>query len=163
MDIIHQYASAKAAAARYARLRDNLPGSVQGIDYEALHMSMCSNSPGEAAQEVALDNLDELISIQLAFRRARARCKVAHWYAWWCIRVDGHTAREMSEMLGVVERTIYRRLSRTDSIVMDELIERDLVRGSGGRDLIEAGGPQSKGVQVYADEVALALAQGGEE
>lgn len=140
-----QYASAQAAAARYARLCGELPGQVKAINYEKLAMA-CYGTDSDAAQERALEAVDEYQDLKLAFQRAAQRAGDAPFWAWGLVRIVGWSAKQACGSVCVSPSTLYRTLRRVDKFVERELVERDSLRGYGGRDLVEV--PQEKRPRV---------------
>lgn len=160
-DDTYRYRTVPAAAARFARLYGELPGQVRGIDYERMHLALCNPSPS-AEQEAALDRLQEFSELKACFQRACLEVGWPKMRTWLAVRVVGIAVTEAAQAEGLSRSGVYRRLGVVDKVVLEELIERDAVRGYGDRDLLEAGGAQAKGVCVVVDQQAMAWAKGDE-
>jgi hypothetical protein len=148
---VTQYSTAKAAAARFARLYLELPGQLHGINYESLSMSMLNPSGYETHQDIAVERLDEFQYLARAFMMAAHQVGHGKFKAWFVVRVVGHTASETEYS----RRHTHRLLKEVDSAVHEALVERDLLQGYAGRDLIGAGGPRARGVRVLHDVSVL--------
>ena len=134
--------------ARWFRLKGELPGQVKGIDYAHLAMAACGGSP-EAAQDVALEKLDEFHHLTLILQRARVVVGWDRFRVWLMVRAIGKPVNFTANAEGVHRNSITRTLKVVDMAVRDELVERDAIEGYGGRDLLDAGSDYTRGVQVY--------------
>lgn len=132
------YGKPASAAARWMRLFGELPGQIQGIDYERLHLAMCQTSP-TAEHDAAFDKLDEFRDLSSCFIRAKVAIGWDLFRLWLFVRVVGHTQKDAARTWEVSVRTIQRRLGQVDNAVRDELVERDMTTGYAGRDMLEAG------------------------
>lgn len=157
------YSTGKAAAAAWVRLLGELPGSVRGIDYRKLAMAVCSNGDIETQQDVAMEKLDTFRDLSACLMRAQVAAGVDAFRTWLHVRVIGRTLREAAKALDRSERQVQRIVRKVDSAVTDALVERELLPGFDGRDMLEAGIPRQRCVEVVWDHGALAWLRGEED
>ena len=162
-DAQYLYRTPRAAAARWARLYGELPGSVRGINYESMAMACCNTSGHETYQDIAIERLEEFSELLGIFQRAFELCRREWWASWAYVRIIGETIVDVAERFDVSKQTIRRWLSKVDSTVLTELVERDAVEGYCGRDMLEAGRTRSRGVTYWDGSglIPLRVLQGG--
>lgn len=147
-DKAYTYKHARALGARMARLQGEVPGAVQAIDYERMHLAQFGGNP-EYQQDVAMDKLDELLTLRRIVDTAREAIGAAALYVWERVAVDGASATDLAVDMGCHRNTINKHLRRGDVAIMAAMVERDTVTGYGGRDMLEAGGTMDRGVKVW--------------
>lgn len=148
---IRTYKCVQSAATRYARLRGDTR-DVAAIDYSRVHVDAGS---GEHAQDIWLEKLQELAELGAMLDRAKSFAHPVRWAAWWCVRVNGNTQREVATATSKSTETIRRWLRKVDALVWEQLIEREVVEGYGGRDLLEAGGEYDRSTRLWLNEDAF--------
>lgn len=142
-----QYRTARAAAARFARLREERQGGIKSPDWARIADQVQDNNT-EAPQERQLEVLDEFRQLERVFWAAAERD--LHAFAVWAkIHIAGQPISAVIDELQISRATLYRRMNKAERNVENCLVERDILRGYAGRDLLHAGGPQAQGIHVW--------------
>jgi len=153
-----QYQTAKTAARHWAQLMGELPGSVRAIDYLSVHLSH-GQSTATYDQDRALERLDEFRYLTGCFLSACNQVGVIDFRSWMLARAVELTIQDVAGRANLSVRQMHRRLREVDAVVEDALIERDVLRGYGERDLlIEGGGPKARRIVGHTDYAAKAWA-----
>lgn len=111
---------------------------MKGIDYEAMATALLvSARDSEAPQDRALDILDEYRDLERVFAAAAGRAGKRDFWVWGLVCIVGRRPVDVQRELGISSSTYYRIVRRVSGHVDAALIERDVLRGYHGRDLIE--------------------------
>jgi hypothetical protein len=130
---IWQYASPADAAREYARLRERIPGSIQGIDPERMMMARCDASP-QPGVPFAIEALDARLALSRVWDESKKRCMDANgseqgrrwWRCWYLVNVEGVSASD--ERFNYTRQHVYRVCGKVTQIVEDVLFEREMLR-----------------------------------
>lgn len=153
-DRVRAYRSGKAAAERYLWLLEQLPGEVRAIDYSRFLNTTSSRerSSVEAYADIRLERLDEFLDLDAVLTHVANTVRDDHFRVWVGMRLFGRSAGDPD--LGFSAGHCFEIVRRLDRVVTDALVERGLIEGYAGRDLLEAGGSLPRGVTVWKNPIA---------